>query len=144
MLHSDEEDKPSPKSDPMLDHHPDRDTQYLSQHPKIHSRKTEQTIFFIIYLLPSINHEEQYGNSFRDRGSDSGTRYPQSGEPELTEYQDIVQDHVGKHHHHRIGRQDLRIRRTHVKRTEHHRYKREEEPVHPPVQIAHRRPIHLF
>ena len=60
------------------------------------------------------------------------------------EYQDIIQHHIRQHHHDRVGCQYLSLGDTDIKRPEHHRYEREEEPIDTPVDIAHGRLVNFI
>ena len=66
----------------------------------------------------------------------------ESGEAELPENQRIVQHHVGQHHHHRIDRQDFRLRNADEECPEHHAGESEKEAEHPPVEILNGRVEH--
>ena len=99
-------------------------------------RQYIQCILPAVNPFPGIDDKENHRYHFSQRRADSSTGNSQLRETEFTENQDIIEYHIRKYHHNRVQSQRLGLRRTYKEGAEHDHDKREEEPVHTPVNIT--------
>ena len=136
MFHKQEEHEPGRQRNEILNHCPHRNIQYAFQCFSMEFGQYVQRIFLAVNSFPCIDDEENHRYHFSQRRADSSTGNSQLRETEFTENQDIIEYHIRKYHHNRVQSQRLGLRRTYEEGTEHHHDKREEEPVHTPMNIT--------
>ena len=117
-----------------MQHRKYRDVQHTPQQFNIERSELAQCILLDIYRHPSINHIKHDRHRLRHHRSDSRSFYSQFRKAAVTEYQQVVQQHIRQRHHNSIQCQHLRPGNTDKQSTEHHIHKREKEPEHTPVQ----------
>ena len=144
MFDADEENKPTEEGHPLLQHDPDRHPQNLTELHGFETSETKKAVTPPVDSKIGVDREEKHRNPFRHRRGDGRTGDPHFGESSFAVDQQIIEQNIGQHHHHRIGRQNARAGRPDVESTEHQGREREEKAVNPVFEIVARRTAHGF
>ena len=136
VFDEEEEEKPRGEGEEALNHRPERHLEDVAQRARTETDAPVQAILLAVDAPPGVDDEEHERHQLAERRADGRARNAQGREAQLAEDEDVVEHHVGQHHHDGIERERLGLRRADVESAKHGRDEGEEEAEDAPVDVA--------
>ena len=119
-LHCHKENKPGGHRQEILKHGEARYTENAHQQNRVERPQAVEAILFQVDGDVRINQEKEQRSRFGDYGSNGCSFDAHFRKPEVSEYQGIVQHHIGQRHNHCIDGEHLGAGDSDVECPEHH------------------------